>query len=100
MSTDLQGHKIGFVGLGNMGAPMARHLHAAGAEVCVWNRSEGPLAAVQADGLRTADSLKALAEDVGDGIICVNLTTPDVVEKNCLRRRWPGGRFARGRVDH
>ena len=33
--------KIGFLGLGNMGAPMARHLLAAGHELRVWNRSEG-----------------------------------------------------------
>ncbi|MDC0259372.1 NAD(P)-binding domain-containing protein, partial [Verrucomicrobiales bacterium] len=38
----MTGNKIGFVGLGNMGAPMARHLHAAGAEVIVWNRSPEP----------------------------------------------------------
>jgi 3-hydroxyisobutyrate dehydrogenase-like beta-hydroxyacid dehydrogenase len=32
--------KIGFLGLGKMGAPMARHLLAAGHELRVWNRSE------------------------------------------------------------
>ena len=80
MSMDLQGYKIGFVGLGNMGAPMARHLHAAGASVTVWNRSEGPAAAAVADGLLAANSLKSLGKSVGKGIICLNLTTPDVVE--------------------
>jgi 3-hydroxyisobutyrate dehydrogenase-like beta-hydroxyacid dehydrogenase len=33
--------KIGFLGLGNMGVPMARRLLAAGHELAVWNRSEG-----------------------------------------------------------
>ncbi len=33
--------KIGFLGLGLMGAPMARHLIAAGHELRVWNRTEG-----------------------------------------------------------
>ena len=33
--------KIGFLGLGKMGAPMARHLLAAGHELRVWNRTEG-----------------------------------------------------------
>lgn len=31
--------RIGFAGLGRMGAPMARNLIAAGHEVTVWNRS-------------------------------------------------------------
>ena len=31
--------KIAFIGLGNMGAPMARHLLRAGHEVTVWNRT-------------------------------------------------------------
>src|ERR1700757_1665118 len=33
--------KIGFLGLGKMGAPMARRLIAAGHELSVWNRTEG-----------------------------------------------------------
>jgi 3-hydroxyisobutyrate dehydrogenase-like beta-hydroxyacid dehydrogenase len=33
--------KIGFLGLGNMGAPMAHRLIAAGHELSVWNRTEG-----------------------------------------------------------
>jgi len=77
----MTGNKIGFVGLGNMGAPMARHLHAAGAEVIVWNRSPEPAEAAVRDGLSRAKSLQELAERVGDGVICVNLTLTDVVEK-------------------
>jgi hypothetical protein len=33
--------RIGFLGLGNMGTPMALRLLAAGHELSVWNRSEG-----------------------------------------------------------
>lgn len=33
--------KIGFLGLGKMGAPMAQRLLAAGHELAVWNRTEG-----------------------------------------------------------
>ena len=33
--------KIGFLGLGSMGTPMALHLLAAGHELSVWNRTEG-----------------------------------------------------------
>lgn len=80
MSTRLDGHRIGFVGLGNMGAPMARHLHRAGAEVMVWNRSPGPVQAAVDAGLQAAESLPELAERVGGGAICINVTHTDVVE--------------------
>jgi len=80
-SNALSGHKIGFVGLGHMGRPMARHLHAAGAEVVVWNRSEDPVAAAVALGMRRAASLPELAHEIGDSIICINLTTTAVVEQ-------------------
>ena len=37
--TDLSGTKVGFVGLGVMGFPMAGHLAAAGCHVTVYNRT-------------------------------------------------------------
>ncbi len=42
--------KIGFVGLGNMGLPMARHLLAARFELTVWNRSPGKVEALKDAG--------------------------------------------------
>jgi 3-hydroxyisobutyrate dehydrogenase-like beta-hydroxyacid dehydrogenase len=81
MNTALQSLKIGFIGLGNMGAPMARHLHNAGASVQVWNRSPGPALAAQDAGMKRAENLSVLAEEVGDGVICLNLTTTDVVRE-------------------
>jgi 2-hydroxy-3-oxopropionate reductase len=54
MSKPLAGHKIGFVGLGNMGRANARHLHEAGAEVVVWNRSDAPAEAAVAMGMKRA----------------------------------------------
>jgi 2-hydroxy-3-oxopropionate reductase len=81
MDKPLTGHKIGFVGLGNMGRAMARHLHETGAEVIVWNRSDAPAQAAVALGMRRAASLLELAREIGDGVICINLTMTDVVEK-------------------
>lgn len=81
MDKPLAGHKIGFVGLGNMGRANARHLHAAGADLVVWNRSEGPAAAAVALGMKRAASLPELAREIGAGVICINLTTTDVVEQ-------------------
>ena len=82
----LAGHKIGFVGLGQMGWPMARHLHNAGAEVVVWNRSEGPAAAAVDLGMRRAASLPQLAREIAGGVICINLTTTAVVEQVVFSR--------------
>lgn len=81
MNKPLSGHKIGFVGLGNMGRANARHLHEAGADVVVWNRSEAPAQAAAALGMRRAESLPGLAREIGAGVICINLTMTGVVEK-------------------
>ena len=72
--------KIGYVGLGNMGAPGARHLHEAGGDVTVWNRSDAPAEKAVSQGMKRAASLPDLAREIGDGIICLNLTTTEVVE--------------------
>ncbi|MBN1205310.1 MAG: NAD(P)-dependent oxidoreductase [Myxococcaceae bacterium] len=46
--------KIGFVGLGNMGLPMARHLLGAGHELAVYNRTQAKAEALGAKGARVA----------------------------------------------
>lgn len=88
MEKRLAGNKFGFVGLGNMGRPMARHLHQAGACMVVWNRSEGPAAAAEALGMRRAASLPKLAQEIQGGLICLNLTHSKVVEEVVF---GPGG---------
>jgi 3-hydroxyisobutyrate dehydrogenase-like beta-hydroxyacid dehydrogenase len=52
--------KIGFVGLGDMGLPMARRLLAYGHEVTVWNRSPGKSNALAAEGANAVCSLPEL----------------------------------------
>ena len=56
-----------------MGAPMARHLKDAGAEVLAWNRSEAPLAAAKRDGLSRVNHLPEIPKKVGAGIISVSI---------------------------
>ena len=80
MHGSLVGQRIGFVGLGNMGAPMARHLQAAGAEMFVWNRSPAPCEKAEALGMTAVATLPELARTIGPGVLCVNLTTTEVVE--------------------
>ena len=79
MSETLKAYKIGFIGLGNMGWPMAGHLQDAGAELTVWNRSEGRARLAAERGMNVAIDPAAVAAAVGDGIICLNLTHTDVV---------------------
>ncbi|HEX7112858.1 MAG TPA: NAD(P)-dependent oxidoreductase [Mizugakiibacter sp.] len=54
--------KIAFIGLGNMGAPMARNLHDAGHEVRAWTRSAERRAELRGAGLDVLDDLATAAE--------------------------------------
>ncbi|MGC8121978.1 3-hydroxyisobutyrate dehydrogenase [Marinobacter sp. VGCF2001] len=64
--------KITFIGLGNMGAPMATNLVKAGHDVTVFDLSKPAVEALVAEGARTADSGKAAAE----GAECVITMLP------------------------
>ncbi|MBY6193054.1 3-hydroxyisobutyrate dehydrogenase [Marinobacter hydrocarbonoclasticus] len=64
--------KITFIGLGNMGAPMAANLLKAGHDVTVFDLSKPAVEALVAEGARTADSGKAAAE----GAECVITMLP------------------------
>ncbi len=50
--------KIGFIGIGNMGAPMARNLIKAGHKVTVFDLSETALAAIAKDGADIGESVE------------------------------------------
>ena len=56
--------KIGFVGLGSMGAPMAKNLVAAEFDVTVFDLDAARMAGLQKVGARIASSLTELAADV------------------------------------
>jgi 3-hydroxyisobutyrate dehydrogenase-like beta-hydroxyacid dehydrogenase len=60
--------KIGFLGLGNMGAPMALRLIAAGHELSVWNRTEGKTEPLLREGAIAA-ATPAEAELGADAVI-------------------------------
>ncbi len=89
--------RVGFVGLGVMGAPMAGHLHQAGNDTIVWNRTVAKSEPLRAQGIAVADSLAALAVHSDMVFLCVN-RSEDVADcvaemKNTAR---PGTLF----VDH
>ena len=56
------GKVIGIVGLGKMGAGIARQLHEKGWEVCGYNRSPEPREALAAEGIETFAVLQELVE--------------------------------------
>ncbi len=55
------GERIGFIGLGIMGKPMARNLLAAGFPVAVHSRGQGPVDEVVAAGAVRADGPASVA---------------------------------------
>src|SRR5262245_51582405 len=65
--------RTGFIGLGAMGAHMARNLHKAGLLAAVWNRTPQKAQALAAElGCAAAASPAALAAECGAVVICVS----------------------------
>jgi len=69
--------KLGFIGLGIMGKPMADHLLAAGHTVHVYNRSSGPVRELASKGAVACSSSKEVAQK-SDVIFIMVPDTPDV----------------------
>lgn len=69
-------HKLGFIGLGIMGAPMAQHLLAAGHQVFLHSRSGVPATLLDAGGL-ACSSAQQVAQQA-DIIFMMLPDTPDV----------------------
>jgi 2-hydroxy-3-oxopropionate reductase len=72
---------IGFIGLGVMGAPMARNLLAADYEVVAWNRSPGPLEALVEAGARPAEGPAAVAAEAE---VLITILKDDAVVREVL----------------
>ena len=69
--------KIGFIGLGVMGRPMAAHLCAAGHELVIVRRASPPPDALLAAGARIEDCPRAVAQ-AAEVVILMLPDTPDV----------------------
>ncbi len=70
--------KVGFVGLGIMGMPMARNLMLAGYELIVFNRSLGKAGELAQEGAKVAGSLGEVAEE--SDVVITMLPGPPEVE--------------------
>lgn len=71
--------KVGFVGTGIMGFPMARNAAQSGFDVTVYNRTPEKATPLKEYGISVAESLAELAKD-SDAIITMVSDTPDVLE--------------------
>ncbi|MBD48420.1 MAG: 2-hydroxy-3-oxopropionate reductase [Dehalococcoidia bacterium] len=71
--------RIGFIGLGIMGKPMALNLLAAGYTLTVYNRTQSKTVALEQAGAKLASSPKQVSEN-SDVIITMVSDSPDVQE--------------------
>jgi len=69
--------KVGFIGLGNMGAGMAANLLKSGHEVTAYNRSQDKVAALAEQGARPA---KSVAEVCDGDVVITMLANDEAVE--------------------
>jgi 3-hydroxyisobutyrate dehydrogenase-like beta-hydroxyacid dehydrogenase len=70
--------KVGFIGLGNMGRPMARNLIKAGHEVTVYNRTRSRAEEMAAEGAAVASSV---AEACVPGVVMTMLADDSAIEE-------------------
>ena len=62
--------RIGFIGLGAMGLPMARHLLVAGHDVTVASRGRGPIEAAVSEGAADGGTPRGVAEASEVVVLC------------------------------
>ena len=75
----LDDRKIGFIGLGLMGKPMARNLHAAGAQMTVTSRSSGPAEDLAGEGMTAVETAREVA--AASNIVFIMVTDTSAVDK-------------------
>ena len=70
--------KVGFIGLGIMGAPMARNLLEAGYEVVAYNRSRGAVEEIEKEGATLGLLGPREVAEKSDVVITMLPDSPDV----------------------
>jgi len=71
--------RIGFIGMGNMGAGMAERLAESGFEIAVYNRTRDKCADAEKLGARVADSPADVAREAD--VVMISMANKDVVSK-------------------
>lgn len=86
--------RVGFLGLGTMGSPMAKNLKKKGFQVVVWNRTLARAEELKADGIEVAATPAELASKVDAFCTCV--ADPQALEQvaeGLLEKARPGQLF-------
>lgn len=91
-----RGKKVGWIGLGKMGLPMATRLIRAGYEVAVYNRTRARVDALQGQGAVAAESPKALGESCD--LVFTMISDDAALEEVALSRNGVLENAAAGRV--
>ena len=86
--------RVGYIGMGLMGKPMARNLLKAGFPLVVYNRTRAKAADLEAEGATVADSVAALAAQAD--VVCSCVTGPKDVEAVYLGPEGAIGAARRG----
>lgn len=92
--TDTAGERLGFIGLGNIGGPLAANLVADGHELVVCDVDPDRVEALCAHGARPADSPEA----VGAATDCTFLSLPTPAVMEAVTRRWLAGADGGGKI--
>lgn len=87
--------KLGFIGLGNMGSAMARNLARSDAELIVWNRTPGKVAAL-GPRVRAADSAGAVFAQAP--IVLLMLANAQAIDEVLARSTAAFAERVRGRI--
>jgi 3-hydroxyisobutyrate dehydrogenase-like beta-hydroxyacid dehydrogenase len=87
---------IAWLGLGQMGTPMARRLAEAGHDVTVWNRTAPKMEALVGAGARAAGSPAAAVD--GSEIVVTMLSSPDAVREVLFGAQGAVGSMGSGSV--
>ena len=83
---------VGFIGLGRMGSPIAASLLRAGHKLLVWNRSEGPVRELAAQGAEKArDPADTARADVLMSMLADDRAVREVLVEQCVLGRMRTG---------
>ena len=88
--------KVGFIGLGVMGEPMALNLARASTPLVVWNRTPAKTESLRAAGAEVAPSVEAVFEQAE--IVIVMLANSAVIDATLQRRTEAFAEMVRGRI--
>lgn len=90
------GKSVGFIGLGNMGEPMARNLLRAGYRLRVYNRTSSKAQALAAEGAEVVETLRDVINP--DGIVVSMVANDHALEEVVMGEKGIGNALGQGGI--